>query len=148
MELILLSDVEKVGRRGDVIKVRDGFARNFLLPRDLALPATRANRQFVEEHRVRAEKRSAKERTEAEAKVKDIEKLKVTIEAPAGEQDKLFGSVTSDDISQALARHGLQIDKKKIGLKESIRSLGSYAVSIEIYSQVRATVTIEVVRKP
>ena len=148
MELILLSDVEKVGRRGDVIKVRDGFARNFLLPRDLALPATRANRQFVEEHRVRAEKRSAKERTEAEAKVKDIEKLKVTIEAPAGEQDKLFGSVTSDDISQALARHGLQIDKKKIGLKESIRSLGSYTISIEIYPQVRANMTIEVVRKP
>ncbi len=147
MEVILLSDVEKVGCRGDVLKVRDGYARNFLLPRELALPSTRANRQFVEEQKARAEKRRVKERAQAEVKAKELAKKKVTIEAAAGEQDKLFGSVTSEDISQALAEQGFKIDKKKIALKDAIRSLGSYTIHVEVYPQVRAEVTVEVIRK-
>ena len=148
MELVLLSDVENVGRKGDVVRVRDGFARNFLLPRDLALPSTRANRQFIEEQRARSEKRKAKEKSEAETKVKELEKIeKVTLEAAAGDQDKLYGSVTTEDISQALTERGFPVEKKKIGLKEHIRTLGSYTVSVEIYPQVKANVVVEVVRK-
>ncbi len=147
MELILIENVEKVGSKGDVIKVRDGFGRNFLLPRGLAIPSTRTNKEFVAEQKVRMEKRRAKERTAAETKSQELEKLSLKIEAPAGDQDKLFGSITAEDIRQALAGKGFDLDKKKIHLKDPIRSLGSHTLTIEIYPQVKATVTVEVVRK-
>ena len=148
MELILTHDVEKVGRKGEVVRVRDGFARNFLIPRSLAIPSTRANQEFVEEQKVRAEKRREKERGEAQKTVEKISKVKLTIEAASGEKEKLFGSVTAEDISEALRKQGHSYDRKHILLKEAIRSLGTYSVIIEIYPQVKATIAVEVVKKP
>ncbi len=147
MELILTQNVEKVGRKGDVVRVRDGFARNFLIPRSLAVPATRANQEFVEEQKTRAEKRREKERAEAQKTAEKLNAVKITIPAAAGEKDKLFGSVTSDDISEALKQKGHAYDRKHIHLKDAIRSLGSYSVAVEVYPQVKATITVEVVKK-
>ena len=147
MELILTKDVEHVGRKGDVIRVRDGFGRNFLLPQGAAIPSTRANQKFVEEQKVRSAKRHEKERAAAQLSADKLSQLKLTIEARAGEQEKLFGSITSEDIQEALSRAGHKFDKKQIHLKDSIRSLGSYSVTVEIYPQVKATVSVEVVQK-
>ena len=145
--MILLKDVEKVGRKGDVLRVRDGFGRNFLLPQGLALLSTRANQRFVEEQKTRVSKRRAAERLKAEDRAEKLQELKLEIEAAAGEHDKLFGSVTAEDICEALAKKGYAVDKKLIYLKESIRTLGLHPVSVELYPQVKATVTVEVVRK-
>lgn len=147
MEVILTKDVVHVGRKGDVVKVRDGYARNFLIPQNVALPSTRANQQFVAEQKVRATKRREKEVAEAEKIAEKLSSLKIKIEAQAGEQDKLFGSITAEDIAQALSQKGHAFDKKHVHLKESIRSLGSHPVTVEIFAQVKATVTVEVVRK-
>lgn len=148
MEIMLLKDVEKLGQKGEIIRVRDGFGRNFLIPRKLALPTTAASERFLEEQRVRSGKRKEKEKTEALAKGERLAKLKIVLEARAGEQDKLFGSVTAEDIHQALARQGVEVDKKRIHLKESIRALGTYAVTVELYPEVKVTVAVDVIRKP
>lgn len=147
MELILTENVEKVGRKGDVVRVRDGFGRNFLIPRSLAIPSTRANQEFVSEQKVRAEKRRDKERAEAQTASEKLSKVKVTIESAAGEKDKLFGSITAEDISEALRQQGHTYDKKHIQMKEAIRSLGSHPVTVEIHPQVKATIIVEVVKK-
>ena len=146
MELILLRDVDQVGRKGDLVKVRDGFGRNFLIPRGLALAATRSNQQFVEEQKVRAATRREKEQALAQGKAEKLQNLRLTVEAKAGEQDKLYGSVTAEDIREALKKQGYDFDKKQIRLEESIRSLGTWTVEVEIYPQVKAAVTVEVVR--
>ncbi len=148
MEMILIQNVEKVGHKGDVVRVRDGYARNFLIPRSLAIRATRANQDLVGEQKVRAEKRREKERTAAQTLAEKLGQLKIIIESAAGEKDKLFGSVTAEDIREALRQKGHAYDRKQILMKESIRSLGSYPVVIEIHSQVKATINIEVVKKP
>lgn len=147
MELILLQDVEKVGRKGEVVRVRDGFARNLLIPRKLALPSTPENQVFVEDQKRRAEARREKEKADAQARAQKLSSLKVQIEAAAGEQDKLFGSVTADEIAEALKQKGHNFDKKHISVKESIRTLGNHTVSLEIYPQVKASITVEVIRK-
>lgn len=147
MELILTENVDKVGRKGDVVRVRDGFARNFLIPRNLAVPSTRANQEFVSEQKVRAEKRRDKERAEAQKVAEKVGKVKLTIEAAAGEKDKLFGSVTAEDISEALNKQGHSYDKKHIHLKDAIRSLGTYSVAVEVYPQVKANISVEVTKK-
>jgi large subunit ribosomal protein L9 len=147
MELILTENVEKVGRKGDVVRVRDGFARNFLIPRSLAVPSTRANQEFVSEQKVRAEKRREKERAEAQKAAEKVGKVKLTIEAASGEKDKLFGSVTAEDISEALKKQGHSFDKKHIQLKDAIRALGTYSVAIEVYPQVKANISVEVIKK-
>ncbi len=147
MELLLLQDVDKVGRKGDVVRVRDGFGRNFLIPRRLALPSTRANQKFVQEHKARAAKKQAATKFDAEEKAGKLNQLKLTVHAAAGEQDKLFGSVTAEDICEALAKKGYSFDKKQIHLKESIRSLGSHSVTVELFPHVKAAVTVDVVRK-
>lgn len=147
MELILVKDVEKVGQKGDVIKVRDGFARNFLLPRKLAIPSTRTNQKFVAEQKERASRRQEKERQNAQTVADRLAQAKAVIEANAGENEKLFGSVTAEDICEALNRQGFDFHRKQIFLKESIRSLGTHQVAVEIYPQIKAAVTVEVVRK-
>ena len=148
MELILLQDIEKVGRKGDIVRVRDGFARNLLLPRKWAVPCTRSNQQFVEEQRERNARRREKERQEALTLGERLEKLILKIEAPAGEQDKLYGSVTSEDISDALKQQGFSIPRKQILFKAPLRRLGTHSVTVELYTETKATVTLEVVRKP
>lgn len=147
MEVILIKDVEKVGKRGDVVRVRDGFGRNFLMPRSLAIPSTRSNKEFVEEQKVRSAKRREKDRNEAQTLAEKMSKVKVVIPAQAGEQDKLFGSVTAEDIAEALGRQGFKVDRKHILLKESIRSVGTFNVAVEIFPQVKSSVSVEVVKK-
>ena len=126
MKVVLLADVKGLGRKFDIKDVPDGHARNFLIPRSLAIPSTRANQEFVEEQKVRAEKRREKERGEAQKTVEKISKVKLTIEAASGEKEKLFGSVTAEDISEALRKQGHSYDRKHILLKEAIRSLGTW----------------------
>lgn len=147
MEMILLRDVEKVGRKGEVVRVRNGFGRNFLIPRGLALTSTPGNQKFVEEQKRRAAIRREKEKTQAEQAAEKIKKLKLTVEAKAGEGDKLFGSVTSEDIRKALATHGLEFDKKQIHLDDPIRSLGSHSFVVELFGQVKVQAAVEVVRQ-
>ncbi len=147
MELILLKDVEKVGLKGDVIRVRDGFARNFLLPQNLALPSTRANQEFFTEQKERMTRRREKERVLAQDLAQKLSQVKVTIPAQAGEQDKLYGSVTAEDVCEALNKQGYSFGRKQILLKESIRALGTHTVSVELFLQVKASVTVEVIRK-
>ena len=147
MEVILIENVQNVGSKGDVIRVRDGFGRNFLLARKLAIPSNRANRAFAEEQKGRMAKRIQREKTEALEKSERLSQLKVTIAAQAGEQDKLFGSVTAEDIAEALRALGQELDRKQIHLKDPIKSLGNHPVTVEIYPQVKAAVTVEVVRK-
>lgn len=145
MELILLKDVENVGSRGDVVRVKDGFARNFLLPQKSAMAATRANRVFVEEQRERANKRHAKERAEAATFATKLSELKVAIEAKVGENDKLFGSVTAEQVCTAINEKGYQFRKKQVQLKEPIRSLGTYLITVDVYPEVKAKISVEVV---
>lgn len=145
---MLLKDVEKVGRRGDIVKVRDGFGRNFLIPRRLALPTTAASGRFLEEQKARSEKRKTKEKQQALSKAEKLAKMKIVLEVRAGEQDKLFGSVTAEDIREALERQGYSVDKKRIHLTEPIRALGTYPVTVELYPEVKGAVTVEVIRKP
>jgi large subunit ribosomal protein L9 len=145
MEVILLEDVKKVGRKGEVIRVRDGFGRNFLLPRGLAQPCTRMNKQFVEEQRARSERRRIRERAEAEKRVAEVSSIKIRIEARVSDQSKLFGSVTPEQIAEELVKRGLDVEKKHIGLSHPIKTVGVFPVAVEFYPQVRATVTVEVV---
>ena len=147
MELILLQDVEKVGRKGQVVRVRDGFARNVLIPRKFAMVCTPANEDFVNDQKKRAEIRLEKEKTQAVEKAEKLSTVKIKIEAQAGEQDKLFGSITAEEIAAALQKKGHAVEKKQIHLKESIRTVGSHVVAVELYPQVKASITIEVVRK-
>ncbi len=147
MELILLKDVEAVGRKGQVVRVRDGYARNFLFPQTLAVEVTKQNLKFVEEQKARAATRHAKEKATAEKAASKLGELKVTIEARAGEQGKLFGSVTTEDIATALQAQGHKFVKKQISLKDPIRTLGSFPVTVELYPEVKASLTVEVVPK-
>jgi len=149
MELLLIQDVPHVGRKGDVVRVRDGFGRNYLIPRHYALPATRANRDFIEEQRVRVEARRAKEKAAAEETVKALERIKVVITAKVGAGEKLFGAVTAEQIAENISRKkGHKIDKKQVQLVDPIKTLGTHLVEVEVYPQVKAKVTVEVVGEP
>jgi large subunit ribosomal protein L9 len=144
MELILLKDLEKIGRKGQVVRVRDGFARNFLLPQKSAMPLTAANERFVADQKARAEKRAVVEKVAAKETAEKLEGLKLSIQSVAGDQDKLFGSVTAEDISRLLAEKGYKLDRRKILLKEPIRSLGTFTLTVEVFPQVRASIQLEV----
>ena len=149
MELLLIQNVPHVGRKGDVVKVRDGFGRNYLIPRHYALVATRANRVFIEEQRVRVEARRAKERAAAEETVKALERIKVVITMKVGTGDKLFGSITAEQIAENISRKkGHKIDKIQVQMDEPIKTLGTHLVEVEVYPQVKAKVTVEVVGEP
>ena len=147
MELILLKDVDNVGRKGDIVRVRDGYARNFLLPRQFALSATNSGKVFVEDRKKRNAKRQEKEKILFQELAGKIAGTKVVIPAQAGEQDKLFGSVTAEDICVALNQLGYSLKRRQIHLKETLRSLGTYPVSVELYPQIKSTISVEVVRK-
>ena len=129
------------------MRVRDGFARNFLFPQKAALPLTAASQQFVEEQKARAAKRLAQQKGDAEKIAKKIEEAKFVLHAASGEHDKLFGSVTTEDISGLLAEKGFLIDKKKVLIKEPIKALGTYEISVEVFPQVKASLQLEVLRK-
>jgi large subunit ribosomal protein L9 len=145
MEVILKEDVAKLGSRGEVVKVAEGYGRNFLLPRKLAIEATPGNRKVIEQMRAAALRRSAKEKAQAEELAKQFEGLAVSFERRSGEHDQLFGSVTSGDISEALEKKGFDVDRRKVQLHEPLKSLGEFAVPIKLHKDVTAhlKVTIE-----
>jgi large subunit ribosomal protein L9 len=124
MEVILKEDVAKLGSRGDVVKVAEGYGRNYLLPRKLAIEATLANKAVIEQMKAAAVRRTAKEKTEAEALAKQFEGLSVSFQRKSGENDQLFGSVTSSDIAEALEKKSFHIDRRKLQLHEPLKSVG------------------------
>ena len=148
MELLLLKNVADVGKKGDVVRVRDGFARNFLMPQELAIPATRANKQFFAEKRARSAARKAKEKEAAEKRAKEMKDLKITLEVRAGEGEKLYGSVTAEDLRVELEKQGHSFEKKQVRIKDPLKTLGTHQVDLEIYPQVKTRLTVELVRSP
>ena len=146
MEVILREDVEKLGNRGDMVRVAPGYARNFLLPKRLAVAATDANRKIVEQERQAHLRREAKQKSEAEDLSKLLTGVTVTIAQKAGENDQLFGSVTAKDVAEALEAKDFTIDRRKIQLDEPIRTLGEHKVTVRLHREVSTEVTVNVVR--
>jgi large subunit ribosomal protein L9 len=136
MEVILKEDVVKLGSRGDVVKVADGYGRNYLLPRKLAIEASAANKAVIEQMKAAAVRRSAKEKTQAEALAKQFDGLSVSFQRRSGEHDQLFGSVTSGDIAEALAKKSFDLDRRKIQLHEPLKTLGEFTVPIRLHRDV------------
>jgi large subunit ribosomal protein L9 len=147
MEVILREDIEKLGNRGEVVKVAAGYARNFLLPRRLAVAATDANRKIVEQERQAHLRKEAKLAGEAQDLAKLLSAVTLTISRKAGENDQLFGSVTAADVADALAAQKYTIDRRKIQLDEPIRSLGEHKVPVRLHREVTAEVTVNVTRE-
>lgn len=148
MEIILLRDIENLGTRGQVVKVADGYGRNYLLPQKLAIAATAKNRRWIEQQRVRFQKLEAKERGDAEALAQHLGGVSVTIVRKAGEKETLFGSVTAIDIAEALTVQGYEVDKRKIQLAAPLKVLGEYDVPIKLHRDVTATVKVKVESLP
>jgi len=147
MELILREDVSNLGRRGDVVKVSDGYGRNFLLPRKLAMPLTEGNKKVVEQEKASALKREVHEKSEAEQLAALIAKAPVKIARKAGEAGTLFGSVTSLDVAEALHQLGFEIDRRKIILEDPLKQIGEFPVPVRLHRDVTATVTVSVVQE-
>lgn len=145
MEVILKEDVTNLGHRGDVVKVADGFGRNYLLPQKLALEATAANKAVIVQMKASAVRKSAKEKTEAEALVAQLDALSLSFTRKTGENDHLFGSVTSADIAQQLEAKGFNIERKKIHLQEPLKSLGEFLVPVKLHREVTAHVKVNVI---
>ena len=145
MEIILRDHVENVGKRGEVVKVADGYARNYLLPRKLALLATPGNLKQVERERVKLDAKEAEEQSAAQNIANKMEGLEVVITRKVGETEALYGSVTSADIAEALAKKGFDIDKRKIGLREPIKKLGSLTVPVKLHREVIVQMPVKVV---
>ena len=147
MELILIEDVAKLGKLGDVVNVKKGYARNFLLPRQLAIEATDKNLKFLEERKKKRQKEAAKTKLGMEELGKKISSVSCTIPMAAGEEDKLFGSVTTEHIKEAFLQEGIEIDKKQIHITEPVRKLGVYQVEIKLHPEVTVSAKVWVVKK-
>jgi large subunit ribosomal protein L9 len=145
MEVILREHVDNLGRRGDVVKVAEGYARNYLLPRKLALPVNDANRRQIERERKVAEVREAQERQDAEAIAQQMAALELVFRRRVGEHDTLYGSVTAADIADGLAEKGFEIEKRRIQLAEPLKQVGEFDVPIRIHREVTAVVKAKVV---
>ena len=145
MEVILREHVDNLGRRGDVVKVAAGYARNFLLPRKLALPVTESSRRQIERERGKAEARDAEEKAAADAQAQRIAAIDITIARRVGENQTMYGSVTSADIAQALAAKGFEVDKRRIHLPDPIKTIGEHTVPVKVHREVTADVKVKVV---
>ena len=145
IEVILKEHVDHLGRRGEVVKVADGYARNYLLPRKLALAVTANNKRQIELERARAEARDAEERRDAEAVRARIEAVEVVLARRVGEHDALYGSVTSSDIAEALAARDLVVDRRRIQLDEPIKALGEFVAPVKLTRDVSADIKVKVV---
>jgi large subunit ribosomal protein L9 len=145
MEVILRDEIEKLGNRGDVVNVAKGYARNYLLPKRLAVPATAANKKIIEQERQAYLRREATVISEAQELAKLMENVSVTIAHKAGEQEQLFGSVTTRNIADALAKQNYSVDHRKIQLDEPIKQLGEYKVVVKIHREVPVEVTVHVI---
>ena len=144
MDVILREDIDKLGTRGQVVHVAAGYARNFLLPKKLAVAATESNKKIVEQERQSHLRKEAKLQTEAEDLGKMLSGVSVTISQKAGENDQLFGSVTAKDVAEALEKQNFTIDRRKIQLDEPIKSLGDFDVPVKLHREVTARVKVTV----
>jgi large subunit ribosomal protein L9 len=147
MELILRDDVDKVGRRGDIVKVKDGYARNFLLPRGLGMPVNAANKAMIAKERRAHEARLAKEKVEFEALATRIGGLRFVAPRKVGENEVLYGSVTGGDIAEFLKAKGIEIDKRKVLVDEPIKHLGEHEVKIKLHPEVQASLKLLVTKE-
>ena len=138
MEVILKEDVAKLGSRGDVVKVAEGYGRNYLLPRKLAIVADEGNKAVIVQMKSAAVRRSAKEKTQAEELAKQFENVSVSFTRKSGENDQLFGSVTSGDIAEGLEKKGLNIDRRKIQLHEPLKTVGEFTIPVKLHKDVTA----------
>jgi len=145
MEVILKEDVDNLGHRGDVVKVAEGYGRNYLLPRKLAMQATEANKAVIEQMKASAARRSASEKAVAEELVTKLEPLSLTFTRKSGEEGRLFGSVTSADIATELAANGFEIDRRKIQLADPLKTVGDFSVGVKLHKEVTAHVKVKVV---
>lgn len=146
MDVILLKDIEKVGKEGAVVVVKPGFARNFLLPRGLALPATPVHRRMVEERARQAQAKQARVHKHAQQLKQKLESRSLTLKLNVGERDTAFGSVTTHDVHEALTLAGIAVDRHAIQLEEPIKVLGIYDVPIRLHPEVSATLKVWVVK--
>lgn len=147
MEVILREDVPQLGHRGDLVKVKPGYARNYLIPRKLAMPATAGARKQVTDMKAANARKDAREKSGAESLAAQLGELTLTISAKAGEQDQLFGSVTTMDIAAALEAKGFNIDRRTIELEEPIKTIGEYSVPVRLHHDVTAAVKVAVTRE-
>jgi len=149
MKVILRQNIETLGNMGEVVTVKDGYARNYLLPRGLAYVASKGNMRVLEEERTRLQVKMNRELKDAEKVAAELEKHEnaITIAMQVGEEDKLFGSVTKDMIAEKLAEKGFNIDRRKIEIDEPIKTLGIYTVKIRLHTDVTAKVKVWVVRQ-
>jgi large subunit ribosomal protein L9 len=147
VEVILREDVDKLGRRGDVVKVAEGYGRNFLLPRGLAMAVSEANKAMIAKERKAHELRAAKEKAEFEGVAQRIASLRFIAPRKVGEHDVLYGSVTSGDIAEFLKAKGIEIDKRKVQLDEPIKKLGEHEVSVKLHPEVSANLRVLVTKE-
>jgi large subunit ribosomal protein L9 len=147
MEIILREDVEHVGKAGEVVKVKDGFARNFLLPKGLAYPATEGNKKKITFEAARIAKQRSAEKDAAQIVADKLALVQLTFAVKVGEEDKLYGSITAADIQRRLAEAGHDIDKRQIDLPEPIRALGEFKVGVKVHAEVRPEVQVTVVKE-
>jgi large subunit ribosomal protein L9 len=147
MEIILREDVQHLGKAGEVVKVKDGYARNFLLPKGLAYPATEANKKKITYEAQRIAKQRDAERTAAESEAGRLATVELTFAVKVGEEDRLYGSVTASDIQRRLEEQGIHVDKRKIELPEPLRSLGDFRVGVRIHPDVRPEIAVHVVKE-
>jgi large subunit ribosomal protein L9 len=145
MEVILREHVDNLGRRGEIVKVAEGYARNYLLPRKLALAVTEANKRQIERERHAAEAREIEEKSAAEAVAARLMQIEIEIPRRVGENDTLYGSVTTADIAQALHAKGFEVEKRKVQLAEPIKALGQVTVPVKIHREVTAQVVVKIV---
>ena len=138
MEVILKEDIAKLGSRGDVVKVAEGYGRNFLLPRKLAIQANAGKKAVIEQMKAASVRRSAKEKTQAEELAKQFDGVAVSFHRRSGEHDQLFGSVTSGDIVDALAKKGFNLDRRKVQLHEPLKTVGEFAIPVKLHKDVTA----------
>ena len=147
MEIILREDVQHLGKTGEVVKVKDGYARNYLLPKGLAYPATEANKRRITFEAERLAKQRAAEKSAAEGEATQIAAVALTFTVKVGEEDKLYGSVTAGDIQRRLEELGIHVDKRKVDLPEPIRQLGEFQVGIKLHPDVRPEIRVSVVKE-
>jgi|SRR6266850_1277035 len=148
LQVILRDDVANLGKIGDVVRVKPGFARNFLLPRGLAVEANPKNLRVLEHQKRVISAKADREHKSAEAAGKRLDGLRITIQARAGEEGRLFGSVTNMDVERLLAEKGFQVERRRIALEEPIKQLGSYPITVQVGRSVRATVQLTVEQQP
>ena len=147
MQIILQENIEKLGERGEVVTVAEGYARNYLLPRKLALEASPGNLKRIEKIRGSLAKRTATEREQAQKQAELLNSVTVTLARKAGENDQLFGSVTAADLAEALAKQGFEVDKRRIQLEEPIKTVGEFTVTAKLVHDVAATFKVIVTRE-